>query len=59
VTLTCAFIGRSAVHKRITMNDEAEIRAFIKPVVKTALPSKTVRRIPVKHCGKTICETEK
>jgi hypothetical protein len=41
------------------MNDEAEIRAFIKPVVKTALPSKTARRIPVKHCGKTICETEK
>jgi hypothetical protein len=55
--LTCAFAGRIAVHKKAMMSDEEEIRDFIGQR-SAALPSKTARRIGVKHCGKTIFVTK-
>jgi hypothetical protein len=41
---TSAFAGRSVVHRRITMSDKQEVKAFIESALNAAPPSKAARR---------------
>jgi len=38
VTLTCAFAGRTAVHKKIKVSNEKEVKGFIRFAAKNRAP---------------------